>query len=192
MGLFGGLFGGGPKNAIGNNPDGLEANFDKVVGHPKGPAFGDRLRDAFSILAGPGNPYQQHQEAQAQAEMRQREEQAKRQAAWEDWQRQQQWQRDNPKPPEPTPEERLVEWANSLPPDQREQALQTLDQFRPKMIGDPLSGYQFAPRPSGPTGGIAEGATATNPQTGAKIQYRNGQWVPMGGGASNGTGGFPQ
>lgn len=30
-------------------------------------------------------------------------------------------------------------------------------------------------------GGIQEGATATNPQTGQKIIFRNGQWQPMGG-----------
>lgn len=40
-------------------------------------------------------------------------------------------------------------------------------------------------------GGVSEGATATNPKTGEKIQYKGGQWVPMGGGAGNGTGGFP-
>lgn len=39
-------------------------------------------------------------------------------------------------------------------------------------------------------GGIQEGATATNPRTGEKIQYRGGQWVPMGGGSGNATGGF--
>jgi len=36
----------------------------------------------------------------------------------------------------------------------------------------------------------SEGQTATNPQTGQKIQFRNGQWVPMGGGVSNGPGNF--
>lgn len=42
----------------------------------------------------------------------------------------------------------------------------------------------------GQAAGIQEGATATNPQTGEKVIYRGGQWVPMGGGVSNGTGGF--
>lgn len=42
------------------------------------------------------------------------------------------------------------------------------------------------------SGGVQEGATATNPQTGEKIQYRGGKWVPMTGGtASNGGGNFP-
>lgn len=30
-------------------------------------------------------------------------------------------------------------------------------------------------------GGVQEGATATNPQTGQKIQFRGGKWVPAGG-----------
>lgn len=34
------------------------------------------------------------------------------------------------------------------------------------------------PRPSGRTGGVREGQTATNPQTGAKVVYRGGKWVP--------------
>jgi len=53
-----------------------------------------------------------------------------------------------------------------------------------------------APNPGGyaagaPVGGaFREGQTATNPQTGEKIQFRGGQWVPMGGGSGNATGGF--
>jgi len=39
-------------------------------------------------------------------------------------------------------------------------------------------------------GGFKEGQTATNPQTGEKVQFRGGQWVPMGGGSGNATGGF--
>lgn len=42
----------------------------------------------------------------------------------------------------------------------------------------------------GQPGGVREGATATNPQTGQKIMFQGGQWVPVGGGAGNGTGGF--
>lgn len=37
---------------------------------------------------------------------------------------------------------------------------------------------------------IQEGATATNPKTGDKVKFQNGQWVPVGGGSSNATGGF--
>lgn len=36
-------------------------------------------------------------------------------------------------------------------------------------------------------GGVQEGATATNPQTGAKIIFRNGQWQPMGGQPAGGV-----
>lgn len=39
-------------------------------------------------------------------------------------------------------------------------------------------------------GGVQEGATATNSQTGEKIVFRNGAWQPMGGSVGNGTGGF--
>lgn len=38
-------------------------------------------------------------------------------------------------------------------------------------------------------GGVTEGATATNPQTGERIIFRNGQWVPATGGASGNAGG---
>lgn len=39
-------------------------------------------------------------------------------------------------------------------------------------------------------GGVQEGATATNLQTGQKLIFRGGQWQPMGGGAGNSVGGF--
>ena len=45
---------------------------------------------------------------------------------------------------------------------------------RPDMT--PPAATQAAPAASG---GPAEGATATNPQTGQRLQYRGGQWVPM-------------
>ena len=45
--------------------------------------------------------------------------------------------------------------------------------------------------PASPVGSVQEGATATNPQTGEKIIYRNGRWEPMGGTAGNGGGNFP-
>jgi len=44
-------------------------------------------------------------------------------------------------------------------------------------------------------GGVQEGATATNPTTGQKIQFRGGKWVPMGGqpaGATPFDQAFPQ
>ena len=36
-------------------------------------------------------------------------------------------------------------------------------------------------------GGVVEGATATNPTTGEKVQFRGGQWIPMGGAAPAGA-----
>ena len=65
---------------------------------------------------------------------------------------------------------------------------------------DPRTGaptFTVLPNPGGQAAGapvsdgVQEGATATNPQTGEKIIYRNGQWQPVGGTASNGGGGFP-
>lgn len=39
-------------------------------------------------------------------------------------------------------------------------------------------------------GGVQEGATATNKQTGEKLMFRGGQWVPAGGAGGNVSGGF--
>lgn len=48
-----------------------------------------------------------------------------------------------------------------------------------------LTPQQYDPQPQQPSaaapamGGIRDGATATNPQTGERIIYRNGQWQPL-------------
>ena len=64
---------------------------------------------------------------------------------------------------------------------------------------DPRTGqptFTVLPNPGGmqpgaPAGSaVQEGATATNPQTGEKIMFRGGQWVPMGGGGGNAPGNF--
>jgi len=64
---------------------------------------------------------------------------------------------------------------------------------------NPMTGQTntiVAPNPGGyaagqpVSGGFQEGQTATNPQTGQKVQFRGGQWVPMGGSGGNVTGGF--
>jgi hypothetical protein len=57
-----------------------------------------------------------------------------------------------------------------------------------KPIIAPNDGSAPAGSPVG--GGVQEGATATNPQTGEKLIFRGGQWQPMGGGAGNSVGGF--
>jgi hypothetical protein len=50
-------------------------------------------------------------------------------------------------------------------------------------VPNPFAGAQAG-------GGVEEGQTATNPQTGEKLMFRGGQWVPAGGGTGNGVGGF--
>lgn len=50
-----------------------------------------------------------------------------------------------------------------------------VDTHNPQAVG------QFGAS-SAQAGGVQEGATATNPQTGQKIQFKGGQWVPMQGG----------
>lgn len=94
----------------------------------------------------------------------------------------------------------------AVPFENREQALiqlgqmgEYLEKTAPKVMSieaggslaavDPRTGkptFTVLPNPGGmqpgaPASGVQEGATATNPQTGEKIQFRNGQWQPMGG-----------
>lgn len=52
-------------------------------------------------------------------------------------------------PPQASPEERLYSWYHGLDPNAQNDVAATLDRLRPKVVGDPLSGYQFAPRPGG-------------------------------------------
>lgn len=59
----------------------------------------------------------------------------------------------------------------------RQGGLQTV--IAPNDGSQPMGAPVTAPAPSG---GIREGSTATNPQTGQKIIYQGGQWVPMAGG----------
>jgi len=118
-------------------------------------------------------------EAQQAAQARQQT----RQEGNQDWQSRYDYEAANPKQGAPvqSPEQRLVEWANSLPPDQRQNALKTLDQFRPKVVGDPLSGYQPMARPGSPVQFGGEAPDVLDPETVRRM---------TGGGASNGTGGF--
>lgn len=62
-----------------------------------------------------------------------------------------------------------------------------LNGFAPGIVPNPGN----APAGASAQGGIQDGATATNPQTGERIIFRNGQWQPMGGTAGNGGGNFP-
>ena len=55
----------------------------------------------------------------------------------------------------------------------------TADRFNPNAsgFGIPMDGFGGPPAVQ-PDGGISEGQTASNPQTGEKIVFRGGQWVP--------------
>lgn len=56
----------------------------------------------------------------------------------------------------------------------------------------PNDGSQPMGAPVQQSGAIREGATATNPQTGQKIMFQNGQWVPVAGGqTARPSGTFP-
>jgi hypothetical protein len=59
----------------------------------------------------------------------------------------------------------------------------------PRVVIAPNDGSQQVGAPV--QGGVQEGATATNPQTGQKIIFRGGQWVPAGGPTQPASGGFP-
>ena len=109
--------------------------------------------------------------------------------------------------PEPTTMYRQYKEAGYSEDQIRNLMQQDLESGRTKYVpltdGGSLAGIQpgqpprmvIAPNPGdqplgASAGGVQEGATATNLQTGQKIQYRGGQWVPMGGGVGNGPGNF--
>ncbi|MEO1908799.1 MAG: hypothetical protein ABGX08_17430 [Citromicrobium sp.] len=99
-----------------------------------------------------------------------------------------------------------------MPLDQQEQALRAavaeagmvqklLEREDPRYMAIPQGGtlvdtrnpqaVQTFGQQQAQAGGVTEGATATNPQTGEKIVFRNGAWQPMGGAGGNASGGFP-
>jgi len=104
------------------------------------------------------------------------------------------------KEPELPADVRTANWYQTATPEQR--AAYTESRRGDPLVSTTLPGNRFYSGPAsglpgalgaftgGQSAGVQEGQTATNPQTGQKIQYRNGQWVTMGGGASNGTGNF--
>lgn len=67
--------------------------------------------------------------------------------------------------------------------DSRKNALVTQSRYLGKQLGVEVSqgatANQSVNTPSAPRQAIPEGATATNPQTGKKIQFKGGQWVPV-------------
>lgn len=64
---------------------------------------------------------------------------------------------------------------------QVKESMQRIETAIKRLRGDNGQGGQpQAPQQqSQQQGGVSEGATATNPQTGQKIQFRNGQWMPV-------------
>jgi hypothetical protein len=150
--------------------------------------WGERIDNIAAILRDDPGVYESLQNRRAQAQDREaqmRAAQERAQAEEQQWYQREQWKRNNPEPSDPPPEQRLVEWVDSLPPDKRQHALDMIDQFRPKVIGDPVSGYQYMPRPNGLAGTYtqppANGILGTELPPGWKIE---------GGSGGNATGGF--
>lgn len=103
-----------------------------------------------------------------------------------------------PEQQSPTALMQNMEYLRRLNPGMSDQQLAEVAQqaiVAPRMYGSPEMGwfpdpnYPFMNQPQ-QDGGISEGATATNPETGERIVYRNGAWVPMGGAGSDAGGGF--
>jgi hypothetical protein len=102
---------------------------------------------------------------------------------------------------DPTALMQNMEYLRRLNPGMTDAQLADVAQYAiaaPRMYGSPETGfnpdpnYPFARQAQQPEGGdIQEGAVAENKQTGEKIIYRNGAWVPMGGASGDTGGGFP-
>jgi hypothetical protein len=57
--------------------------------------------------------------------------------------------------------------------------MDTVGRGRGGMPGLPGAAPAAKPAPAAPAGQISEGRTATNPQTGQKVRFQGGQWVPV-------------
>ncbi len=142
--------------------------------------------------------YENQVEQQKQrAELLQR--QALAQAQDQQWYQHRDYQNAHQPPAPPSPEQRLVEWANSLQGPDRQKALETLDQFRPKVVGDPLMGYQPMARPGS---GVQFGQGGDVPQVSDEAGYAaippgghykdpEGHIRTKGGQTQRASGGFP-
>lgn len=109
--------------------------------------------------------------------------------------------RDQQKANDPTALMQNMEYLRRLNPTLTDAQLAEVAQYAiaaPRMYGSPETG--FSPDPNYPfirgeqapqQGGVSEGQTATNPQTGEKIIFQNGAWVPAGGVSGNAGSGFP-
>lgn len=136
-------------------------------------------------------------ELMARSQMAAQEAERKRSADNQDWQAHYDYEAAHPKPANNDTVNDYNFLADKLGPDVASQYLRNLGD---PMVTIPLSDgrYYSGPRSGlgaalrGESGTPQEGQTATNPQTGEKLIFRGGQWVPVGGGVSNGTGGFPR
>lgn len=164
----------------------------------KGGAWVDVL-GAFGDAFSENGPVYAQQKAQRNRLMQEQQmAEQKRQQDRENFLFEESYKRANPMPAQPTEFERLVR-SSGLPEAQQVQLMQDYVRNRANPIqGVPYTdehgntGLQFIrPNQQAPQqNAIQEGATATNPQTGEKVIFRNGAWQPMGGSVGNGTGGF--
>lgn len=101
---------------------------------------------------------------------------------------------------DPTALQQNIEYLRALNPGLTDAQLAEVAQYAiaaPRMYGSPEAGfvpdpnYPFVRGQQTPQGGVSEGQTATNPQTGEKLVFKGGQWQPMGGASGNAGGGFP-
>lgn len=168
----------------------------------KGGGFGDVLRAlAGGVLDGVATHYgaeagysgarKRQQDimdrARAAAEARQNE--------WQDWKQRQDYTRENQAPADPYRTEDNVGNVWEIGADGKKRLLFADDTPKYYMQGDqaiqiPNQYASGGSQGGGMASGAQEGATATNPQTGEKLMFRGGQWVPAGGGTGNGAGGF--
>lgn len=126
---------------------------------------------------------------------------ARREAEMEDWRTKYDYEMKNPKPVNNDTVNDYNFILNTLGKDQADSYLRNIgDRFitttlpNDQFYAGPQSGLPAAlgAQVSAPQAGPQEGATATNPKTGQKVQFRGGQWVPMGGAGSSAPRPFPQ
>jgi hypothetical protein len=206
MALFGNLgqpmlipgYGGGmfdPQGGIAGMSSGLDAalmqNQQMAQQKPKKKGFGEFLRVFAGTLGDSltGNPvYSQQQQQMAELQAQEEWYERKRQDELADYEARKgiDAQYAGPEMPGIAKE---VSWVQSLPPEERERAMQIIQTLRPGNFVPP------SPVTMGPRDTIEGGAdvTAVNPQTGERVRYnpQTQQWEAVGGPSQNGSGGFP-
>lgn len=202
MGLFGGighalggLFGGG-----GNPPPVPQGTpFDQAFApqpaqqtrpgvdwHERLASLGALLRDDPGVFDAYQNRRAQMQEHEAQMQAAQQRAEAENQQ----WYQHEDYKNTHQPPPQPYRTEDNAGNVWEIGADGVPKRIFT-DQI-PKMYVQGDQAVQIPNPWASPQGGVQEGRTATNPQTGEKLMFRGGQWVPAGGGGGNAPGGFPR